>query len=218
MQPPDMAATCRRMCAAQGSRQRTFQCRKHPLSQMRDPRNRCDMLSYLAGASTAKATAAGLQSSTHSLCQPVTSVELSVGSFSLARCCRHRCCMWRRQRGAAAPAAGCPNLPARSYSVCSLMVSPLQSRLHSTLNFAASSPAQVLQAAAEAGRYCHRCGLPKPAGAHHCHICDRCILSMDHHCPWWVFPLHIISKPFVWLFLTLASPPQGVNVQKDEVS
>eukprot|EP00884_Botryococcus_braunii_P019558 jgi/Botrbrau1/6286/Bobra.0129s0031.3 len=33
-------------------------------------------------------------------------------------------------------------------------------------------------------RFCKRCVLPKPHFAHHCHICERCVLRMDHHCPW----------------------------------
>jgi len=31
---------------------------------------------------------------------------------------------------------------------------------------------------------CKRCKAPKPVVAHHCSICDRCIMRMDHHCPW----------------------------------
>jgi len=31
---------------------------------------------------------------------------------------------------------------------------------------------------------CRKCNVPKPPGAHHCSICQRCILRMDHHCPW----------------------------------
>lgn len=31
---------------------------------------------------------------------------------------------------------------------------------------------------------CHRCNEIKPARAHHCAVCDRCVFQMDHHCPW----------------------------------
>ncbi|XP_077992839.1 palmitoyltransferase ZDHHC16-like [Glandiceps talaboti] len=31
---------------------------------------------------------------------------------------------------------------------------------------------------------CKKCGLPKPPRTHHCRICKRCTLKMDHHCPW----------------------------------
>jgi hypothetical protein len=33
-------------------------------------------------------------------------------------------------------------------------------------------------------RFCKKCVLPKPDRAHHCSLCQRCVLKMDHHCPW----------------------------------
>ncbi|KAL7408816.1 DHHC palmitoyltransferase-domain-containing protein [Mrakia frigida] len=33
-------------------------------------------------------------------------------------------------------------------------------------------------------RYCSKCSAYKPPRAHHCKTCNRCILRMDHHCPW----------------------------------
>lgn len=33
-------------------------------------------------------------------------------------------------------------------------------------------------------KFCRRCNGFKPVRAHHCSICRRCIVKMDHHCPW----------------------------------
>lgn len=35
-------------------------------------------------------------------------------------------------------------------------------------------------------RYCKTCRISKPDRTHHCSICERCVLKMDHHCPWLV--------------------------------
>ena len=32
--------------------------------------------------------------------------------------------------------------------------------------------------------FCKKCNKPRPLRAHHCSTCDRCIMKMDHHCPW----------------------------------
>lgn len=33
-------------------------------------------------------------------------------------------------------------------------------------------------------RQCKKCNVVKPPRAHHCSVCERCTLRMDHHCPW----------------------------------
>ncbi|KIM31010.1 hypothetical protein M408DRAFT_65614 [Serendipita vermifera MAFF 305830] len=35
-----------------------------------------------------------------------------------------------------------------------------------------------------ARKWCRTCWAPKPDRAHHCSSCGRCVLRMDHHCPW----------------------------------
>ncbi|XP_076948707.1 putative protein S-acyltransferase 14 [Bidens hawaiensis] len=33
-------------------------------------------------------------------------------------------------------------------------------------------------------RYCRKCNSYKPPRCHHCSVCGRCVLKMDHHCVW----------------------------------
>jgi Uncharacterized protein containing DHHC-type Zn finger len=34
----------------------------------------------------------------------------------------------------------------------------------------------------EAASICKKCIAPKPPRTHHCSVCNKCILKMDHHC------------------------------------
>ncbi|GIX60813.1 cell cycle regulator with zn-finger domain-containing protein [Babesia caballi] len=48
-----------------------------------------------------------------------------------------------------------------------------------------ATPANVCETTKSGDRrICKWCNHYKPDRAHHCRICGRCVLKMDHHCPW----------------------------------
>jgi hypothetical protein len=49
--------------------------------------------------------------------------------------------------------------------------------------------------------YCKRCDLITPPRAMHCFLCNRCVLGMDHHCPWLATCIGYHNHAYFFLFL-----------------
>ncbi|XP_033757331.1 palmitoyltransferase ZDHHC16B-like [Pecten maximus] len=47
---------------------------------------------------------------------------------------------------------------------------------------------------------CHKCFSKKPARTHHCKKCGKCILKMDHHCPWLNTCVGFYNQRYFFLF------------------
>ncbi|XVF10758.1 hypothetical protein REPUB_Repub07fG0210400 [Reevesia pubescens] len=55
-------------------------------------------------------------------------------------------------------------------------------------------------------RFCQKCNQFKPPRSHHCSICKRCILKMDHHCVWVVNCVGALNYKYFLLFLIAETP------------
>lgn len=75
-------------------------------------------------------------------------------------------------------------------------------------------------------RYCRKCCQFKPPRCHHCCVCGRCILKMDHHCVWVANCVGARNYKFFLLFLfytfletilvTLALLPRFIDFFSEE--
>lgn len=50
-------------------------------------------------------------------------------------------------------------------------------------------------------KFCVKCHNNKPERTHHCSVCGRCVLNMDHHCPWLANCVGFHNRQFFLLIL-----------------
>ncbi|KAH7947984.1 palmitoyltransferase ZDHHC20-B [Rhipicephalus sanguineus] len=83
---------------------------------------------------------------------------------------------------------------------------------HGLLEMLASYRGVITQGPDGCARYCESCHLVKPDRCHHCSTCRRCILKMDHHCPWFNNCVSFSTYKFflLTLFYTVALCVYGV--------
>ena len=76
------------------------------------------------------------------------------------------------------------------------------SNVHTTTpTIAPSITPHVNEINVDAWNYCKRCDLITPPRAMHCFLCNRCVLGMDHHCPWLATCIGYHNHAYFFLFL-----------------
>ncbi|KAF8928971.1 Palmitoyltransferase zdhhc15, partial [Haplosporangium gracile] len=70
--------------------------------------------------------------------------------------------------------------------VSSDILGSTQRSRHASDESSAQQPLATLSVSKRNGRprWCNVCKIVKPDRCHHCSECNRCVLRMDHHCPW----------------------------------
>ncbi|CAK7224077.1 palmitoyltransferase for Vac8p [Sporothrix curviconia] len=72
---------------------------------------------------------------------------------------------------------------------------------HASVSAAATTTGSLTVKSNGEMRFCKKCQARKPDRAHHCSTCRRCVLKMDHHCPWLATCIGLRNGKMFLLFL-----------------
>ncbi|KAH9777470.1 putative protein S-acyltransferase 14 [Citrus sinensis] len=74
------------------------------------------------------------------------------------------------------------------------------------VDLGANQSAMLIEPKHQGIRFCQKCNQFKPPRCHHCSVCRRCILKMDHHCVWVVNCVGAFNYKYFLLFLETLLP------------
>jgi len=77
-----------------------------------------------------------------------------------------------------------------------------------------SADAGKMSAAKGEKGLCKRCDAPKPPRTHHCSVCGRCVLRMDHHCPFTNCCVGLLNERYfvAWVFCVWVACVYGASL------